>query len=162
MQDDIPDQSITVGLRAGATGPRSRSCSVSSPSTPVAVRPAGSGGGAAIQTHASKFGTILTDGSGRSVYRFESDTGTASTCYHACAAIWPPVMTTGSPIAIAPAMSALLGTTPRQDGGVQVTYAGHPLYYYYTDQSPGDVTGENVNSYGALWDLMKPSGADAA
>ena len=123
-----------------------------------AAGPGSSSGGAKIETHSSKFGTILTDGSGRSVYLFESDTGATSTCYNACAGLWPPLTTTSAGTAIAPAQSALVGTTPRRDGGKQVTYAGHPLYYYGGDQNPGDVNGQALNSFGGGWDLLKPSG----
>ena len=143
---------LAVGLVAAAC---------SSTSTPGTA--SGSASGVAqIRTHSTRFGIVLTDASGRSVYLFVSDTGTTSTCYNACAAIWPPVTTAGTPTAKAPAQSALLGTTLRRDGGKEVTYAGHPLYYYASDQNPGDVNGQNLNSFGALWFLLKPSGDKVA
>jgi predicted lipoprotein with Yx(FWY)xxD motif len=104
---------------------------------------------------------VLTDATGRSVYLFESDTGTSSTCYGDCAGLWPPVTMSGSPTGRAPVQAALLGSTPRRNGGTQVTYAGHPLYYYASDQGPGDTMGQGLQSFGGGWDLLKPSGEKA-
>jgi predicted lipoprotein with Yx(FWY)xxD motif len=106
-------------------------------------------------------GTVLTDGKGITVYLFEKDTGTTSTCYSACAAAWPPVLTSGTPVAGGGARSSLLGTVRRTDGKTQVTYAGHPLYYFSASTRPGQVNGQGVNAFGAHWDAVRPSGAQA-
>jgi predicted lipoprotein with Yx(FWY)xxD motif len=106
----------------------------------------------------AKLGTILVDGSGRTLYLFEADKGTSSTCYDACASYWPPVLTNGAPIAGAGVNASLLGTTMRTDGSSEVTYAGHPLYYVVTDHNPGDATGQRVDNFGALWDVVGPDG----
>ena len=50
------------------------------------------------------------------------------------------------------------GTTKRKDGRLEVTYAGHPLYYFITDTKAGDATGQGVNGFGALWYVVSPSG----
>ena len=110
-----------------------------------------------VATDAS-LGKILVDGNGRTVYLFVADTGTASTCYTSCATIWPPVLTAGAPKAGAGAQGSLLGTTARTDGTTEVTYAGHPLYYFIKDKKPGDTTGQGVNGFGALWWVLSPSG----
>jgi predicted lipoprotein with Yx(FWY)xxD motif len=112
----------------------------------------------AVATNA-KLGQILVDGKGMTVYLFVADTGTASTCYTSCAQVWPPVLTTGAPQAGTGAQASLLGTTTRTDGTVEVTYAGHPLYYFLQDKQPGDTTGQGVNGFGALWWVLSPSGA---
>jgi predicted lipoprotein with Yx(FWY)xxD motif len=104
-------------------------------------------------------GAILVDGSGKTVYLFVADKGTASTCYTSCATVWPPVLTTGAPVAGTGATSSLLGTTTRTDGKVEVTYAGHPLYYFIQDKKPGDTTGQGVNGFGGLWWVLSPAGA---
>jgi predicted lipoprotein with Yx(FWY)xxD motif len=106
----------------------------------------------------STLGQILVDGSGRTLYLFAADTGTTSTCYGQCAQYWPPLLTSGAPIAGTGANASLLGTTPRTDGSTEVTYAGHPLYYVLTDKNPGDTTGQAVNNYGALWYVVGPDG----
>ena len=106
----------------------------------------------------AKLGAILVDGEGKTVYLFVKDTGTASTCYTSCATIWPPVLTTGAPLPGTGATAGLLGTTTRTDGKVEVTYAGHPLYYFIKDTKAGDTTGQGVNGFGALWWVMSPAG----
>ena len=95
----------------------------------------------------------------RTAYLFEKDTGTASTCSGACADAWPPLTTSGSPTAGGAAKASLLGTTKRADGRMEVTYAGHPLYYFAGDMAPGDTNGEGVDHFGAEWYMVSPSGA---
>jgi predicted lipoprotein with Yx(FWY)xxD motif len=106
-----------------------------------------------------KLGQILVDDKGMTLYLFVKDTGTSSTCYDQCAKFWPPVLTTGTPQAGTGANQSLLGTTTRTDGKVEVTYAGHPLYYFLSDKAPGDITGQGVNGFGDLWWVVTPSGA---
>lgn len=106
----------------------------------------------------SKLGQILTDGSGRTLYLFEADKGTSSTCYSDCAKYWPPLLTNGAPQAGAGVTASLLGTAARTDGTTEVTYGGHPLYYVVTDHNPGDATGQGVNNFGAPWDVVGPDG----
>src|SRR5882672_168711 len=101
----------------------------------------------------AKLGTIQVDGSGSTLYLFEADKGTSSTCYDACATYWPPLLTNGAPIAGTGVNASLLGTTKRTDGTTEVTYGGHPLYYVVTDHNPGDATGQGVVNFGAAWDV---------
>jgi len=107
----------------------------------------------------AKLGQILIDGAGMTVYLFVADTGSVSTCYTSCAQIWPPVATSGAPQAGTGATASLLGTSKRTDGKTQVTYAGHPLYYFVNDKKAGDTTGQGVNGFGGLWWVLSPSGA---
>jgi len=143
------------------------SCGGSSPSAaaPTSPSPAASsssaGAGTTIATaNSAKIGQqIVVDGKGITLYLFVADTGTASTCYQACAQIWPPLLTGAAPAAGPGAQASLLGTTTRTDGKVQVTYGGHPLYYFVQDKQAGDATGQAVNSFGALWWVVSPAGA---
>jgi predicted lipoprotein with Yx(FWY)xxD motif len=105
-------------------------------------------------------GKILTDSQGRTVYLFEKDTGTTSTCSGACATDWPPVTTKGKPTAGTGLTASEVGTTKRSDGSQQVTYNGHPLYRFSGDQNAGDVNGQGVNAFGALWYVVSPAGAE--
>lgn len=89
----------------------------------------------------SGFGPILVDSAGRTLYLFEGDTSTRSTCYAECAALWPPLTTKGFPVAGTGVDEGLLGVGPRTDGSSQVLYKGHPLYYYATDTAPGEAGG---------------------
>jgi predicted lipoprotein with Yx(FWY)xxD motif len=141
-------------LLAAACGGSSPSTSAASPSP----SPAATGEKIAVATNA-KLGSFLVDESGMTVYLFVADTGTASTCYSTCAIIWPPVLTTGAPQAGTGVQASLLGTTTRTDGKVEVTYGGHPLYYFMQDKAAGDVKGQGINGFGALWWVLSPSGA---
>ena len=109
-----------------------------------------------VGTAALKPGTALVDGAGRTVYLFEADKGTTSTCYGQCAQIWAPVPaggpTTGG------AQAALVGATPRTDGGSQATYNGHPLYYFANDKAAGDARGQGINRFGGGWYVVGPAG----
>ncbi len=135
----------------------------SSTGTQETTAPATAKGGAAVLTVASvpKVGTILVDAAGFTVYDFHKDKGTTSSCYGACAKVWPPLTTTDAPKAGKGAMASKLGTTKRKDGTVQVTYAGHPLYTYVTDKQPGEANGQDIDSFGAEWYALRGSGAEA-
>jgi predicted lipoprotein with Yx(FWY)xxD motif len=136
----------------------SPSTAAASPSPSPSPSPVATGTKVAVANNA-KLGQILVDDKGMTLYLFVKDTGTSSTCYDQCAAIWPPLFTTGTPQAGAGATQSLLGTTTRTDGKVEVTCAGHPLYYFIKDKAPGDVTGQGVNGFGGLWWVVTPSGA---
>ncbi len=119
------------------------------------------GSGTAIATEHTKLGTILVAGPKHlTVYLFVADTGSTSTCSGGCAQVWPPVTTTGAPKAEGEAVAGDLGTTTRSDGSKQVTYKGHPLYWYVTDSKAGETTGQGVASFGAPWYVMSPSGSE--
>jgi predicted lipoprotein with Yx(FWY)xxD motif len=122
--------------------------------------PTGSAGATTVMVHNGQFGMYLTDGKGHSLYRFAADTGSTSTCFGACAAVWPPLLTTGKPTAGPGVNAANLGTTNRSDGGKQVTYFGHPLYLYTVDTAPGMTKGQGLNNLGGLWWLVSPSGSN--
>jgi predicted lipoprotein with Yx(FWY)xxD motif len=114
--------------------------------------------GATVQVHSSRYGKVLFDGNGRVLYLFGRDRGTHSTCSGACAKAWPPFLTKDAPRAGAGITRALLGTTRRGDGSVQVTYAGHPLYHFQGDAKPGQIKCQNVSNFGGLWLIVRPSG----
>lgn len=155
-----------VTLITAACGSTTSSTAYASPSSYPTSSPAASPSpspaatGAKIATAAdARLGKILVDGKGMTVYLFVADKGTASTCYTTCAQYWPPVLTNGAPIAGAGAQGSLLGTTKRTDGKVEVTYAGHPLYYFVQDMRPGQATGQGVDGFGGLWWVLSPAGA---
>ena len=126
--------------------------------TPTAtVKPAGGSSGT-VSVANTGLGKILVDSQGKTLYRFEQDTGTKSTCSGGCAAGWPPLRASGKPTAGSGVKASMLGTTPRSDGKPQVTYNGHPLYHFEGDSSAGDTNGQGVNAFGALWYVLSPSG----
>jgi predicted lipoprotein with Yx(FWY)xxD motif len=104
------------------------------------------------------FGAHLTNGKGRALYVFTSDSGTTSNCYGACAHAWPPYIVKSRPRAVGKARKALIATTRRSDGRLQATYAGHPVYFYEADNEPGEVLCQAVNEFGGFWYVIRASG----
>src|SRR5262249_17259817 len=117
--------------------------------------------GTVIKTASSRFGRILFDGTGQAIYLFDKEKATKAACYGQCAEAWPPVLTRGTPVAAGGADADALGTTKRTDGSTQVTYAGHPLYYYAHD-GKNEALCHNVREYGGLWLVLTPAGEAAS
>jgi predicted lipoprotein with Yx(FWY)xxD motif len=116
--------------------------------------------GSTVKIAGSRLGRILVDSKGITLYDFVKDKGTTSVCYGACAALWPPLISKGKPIAGPGVRASLLGTTKRKDGKLEVTYDGHPLYYFVTDRKPGQTTGQGVNQFGGPWWVLSPAGKE--
>jgi predicted lipoprotein with Yx(FWY)xxD motif len=110
----------------------------------------------------TSLGNILVDAQGRTLYLFQSDSGSTSTCTGSCATFWPPLIAPGAPTSGSGANVSLIGTTKRQDGKSQVTYNGHPVYLYSGDHNPGDTNGQGVVAFGAGWFALSPSGAQVS
>lgn len=123
-------------------------------------KPAAPTTGTVVKTADSEFGTMLFDRRGQAIYLFEKERTSTSECYGACAKAWPPVLTDGTPAARGQTREGLLGTTDRTNGKTQVTYAGHPLYYY-AHEGPNEVLCHNVIEFGALWKVVQPDGKPA-
>jgi predicted lipoprotein with Yx(FWY)xxD motif len=114
---------------------------------------------AVVDLRGSKLGQILVDAQGRTLYLFEADKAGRSACDGACASAWPPYLSSGAPQAGTGVAGSLLGSSRRGDGGgTQVTYHGHPLYYYAGDSRPGDTAGQGLNQFGAKWYVLASSG----
>src|SRR5438067_13442438 len=117
-------------------------------------------GAAKVAIAKSPLGRILVDGKSITLYDFVKDKGTTSVCYGACASLWPPLLTSGKPLAGPGVRASLLGTTRRKDGKLEVTYNGHPLYYFVSDRKPGQTTGQALNQFGAPWWVLSPAGKE--
>jgi predicted lipoprotein with Yx(FWY)xxD motif len=102
-------------------------------------------------------GLILYDGSGHTLYTFDKDKGTRSTCYGACAKAWPPALTEGKARAGGKASPGKVGTTKRRDGTIQLTYAGHPLYTHVGEEQI-EVNSNGVTAFGGKWYAIRPNG----
>ncbi len=126
-------------------------------SSQVAALPAAAqaGAGTMVNVAVTPLGKALVDGKGMVLYMYTEDTKNTSVCYDRCAFAWPPLYTTGAPVAGAGANARLLGTTTRKDGKLQVTYNGLPLYYWFKDKAVGDWFGQDV---GKVWYLVAPNG----
>jgi predicted lipoprotein with Yx(FWY)xxD motif len=103
-------------------------------------------------------GKILVDSQGRTLYLFQRDSGTKSTCTGVCAVEWPPLRASREPTVGAGGSASAVATSARSDGKPQVTYNGHPLYLFSGDQGPNDTNGQGVNAFGGLWYALSSSG----
>jgi predicted lipoprotein with Yx(FWY)xxD motif len=107
-------------------------------------------------------GSILVDANGMALYAFMADTqnGDTSTCGDddGCATEWPPLVSDGDPVAGEGVDASLLGTITRDDGTMQVTYNGWPLYLFEEDTAAGDTNGQGIDEFGGLWFLVSPTG----
>jgi predicted lipoprotein with Yx(FWY)xxD motif len=110
-----------------------------------------------LTVRSTEFGKAVFGPNGKVVYVFGADRGATSRCYGVCASAWPPVLTKAAPQAGPGIVAKLLGTTRRKDGTRQVTYNGHPLYYYSADKV-GKVMCQHANMHGGLWLIIKPNG----
>jgi predicted lipoprotein with Yx(FWY)xxD motif len=148
---------VVIALVVAACGSSSSSNS-SAPAANSAPSSNSSVSGSAISTAKGTGGTYLTGASGRALYLWVADSNNKSSCAGACAKAWPPVVTKATPIASGGAQASDLGTITRSDGSKQVTYKGHPLYYFIGDTKSGTWKGQGSNSFGAKWWLVTPSG----
>jgi predicted lipoprotein with Yx(FWY)xxD motif len=166
MSNSLPTR-MPVAVRLGvplAAALLAAACGASSSS-------GGSGSGASASATSSAAATVistksvsagrtyLTDGSGRTVYLWSKDSMNKSACSIACTSHWSPVSASGGVTASGGAKASDLGTITRSDGTKQVTYDGHPLYYYFGDSGPGQTNGEGSDDFGAQWWMVAPSGA---
>jgi predicted lipoprotein with Yx(FWY)xxD motif len=127
-------------------------------STPAGTAPASTAG---LTLRHTSLGTILTNGQGFTLYAFQADKGTTSSCTGACAQAWPPVTTTSSNIAVSGgAAKSLVGETTRAGGARQLTYAGHPLYLFTGDSNPGATNGQESQAFGAPWVALTAKGTE--
>jgi predicted lipoprotein with Yx(FWY)xxD motif len=100
----------------------------------------------------TKFGLILTDSVGRTLYYFASDVTGSPSCNGSCETTWP-VYYSANTSTDANLNAAGVGVVTRADGKKQSTYKGYPLYYFKDDVTKGDVKGEGV---GNVWFVAKP------
>ena len=111
-----------------------------------------------VTTRSTKYGPILVDAQGRTLYLFEKD-GVSSTCSGSCASYWPPVPVGGQPQASGGATATSVGVITRSGGQRQLTYAGHPLYYFVGDHKAGQFQGQGLDQFGAKWYVLDSNGA---
>lgn len=168
-----PKAAVTTG--AAPTGaspaPAAKTAPLASPSpatktAPAALSPSPASKVGAVASPASAavgalqvrdnatLGKYLTDGSGRTLYKFARDTADTSNCNDACAQTWPPAVPPASGTATAGAgVTGKLASFPRADGRKQISYDGVPLYYFASDTQPGDTKGQGV---GGNWTVVSP------
>lgn len=150
---------ISVALVVAACGSSSSSHSSKHAASPTPASTNASATTVMVKTSHSSLGTFLIGPNGKTLYLWMADSKNKSNCSGACAQGWPPLTTTGKPSASGGAMSAALGTITRSDGTKQVTYNGHPLYYYLGDTGAGQTNGQGSDGFGAKWWVVSTSGA---
>jgi predicted lipoprotein with Yx(FWY)xxD motif len=148
---------VAAGLLAAACGTAAGSTTAGS--APAGTPASGSTTATVIESHAGSAAPFLTNSSGRAVYLWAADSMNKSMCSGACAQAWPPVTSMGQVTAAHGAKAADLGTITRSDGTKQVTYLGHPLYFFAGDSGAGQTNGQGSDSFGAKWWLVTPAGA---
>jgi predicted lipoprotein with Yx(FWY)xxD motif len=114
---------------------------------------------ATVDVRTSTLGQALVDGQGRTLYLFEADKVGKSECNGGCVSAWPPYRAGTTPQAGTGVTASLLSTITREDGGKQVAYGGHPLYFYAGDNGPGDITGQGLDQFGAKWFALSANGS---
>jgi predicted lipoprotein with Yx(FWY)xxD motif len=110
-----------------------------------------------ISLRTTKVGKVLVVANGRTLYLFTADKSETSACYGKCAVFWPPLIAE-RPTAGAGLKASLLGTTKRRGGKLQVTYGGHPLYFFAEDRKAGDVNGQGFVHFGGTWRVVSAAG----
>jgi predicted lipoprotein with Yx(FWY)xxD motif len=148
--------SATASSKAASSSSAKSSSPASSGSASSSSASTGAGSATVVAAKRTGLGMILVDSKGRTLYLFTPDKHGKSACYGACAKAWPPF--TGKPRAGKGVSTAKLGTITRKDGSTQVTYDGHPLYYFASDSKPGDTKGEGLKGFGGEWYVVSPSG----
>jgi len=148
--------SALVGLilLVAACSPQATPTVAPTATEPAAVVPV-TGGTTVNLVQNDTLSSFLVDDKGMTLYLFTKDTPNTTVCYDKCATAWPPLLTTGNPVAGDGVDASRLGTTTRKDGTTQVTYNTWPLYYYEKDKAPGDVVGQDV---GGVWFVVSAEG----
>ena len=115
-------------------------------------------GGNALGLKQTPLGNTIVAANGRTLYLFEADKSNASSLSRAGFAVWPAFTSARKPHAAGGVSAAHIGTITGPGGSRQVTYYGHPLYYYVGDQKPGETNGQGLNQFGALWYVVSSRG----
>jgi predicted lipoprotein with Yx(FWY)xxD motif len=116
--------------------------------------------GRSISIEQTSIGKALVDAQGRTLYLFAADKPNLSTLGAAGRAYWPPFTSTTRPSAAGGALAGKIGVVSSDAAGAsQVTYSGHPLYYFVGDGKPGQIAGQGLDQFGARWYLLSPAGA---
>ncbi|WP_328914487.1 MULTISPECIES: COG4315 family predicted lipoprotein [unclassified Streptomyces] len=155
---------VAVAATACSTGTTNSSSSTGAAAAPksssdaYAPEAVASSTTATVSTKSESLGKILVNAKGLTLYLFEADKTSKSTCTGACAQAWPPLTVKGKPTAGSGVQSKLLSTTNRSGGTKQVTYKGHPLYRFAGDKKAGDTNGQGLNNFGAKWYVLGGNG----
>jgi predicted lipoprotein with Yx(FWY)xxD motif len=149
----LPAVALAVAACGGGSSSETAATSNNSSSTSNQAS-----GAATVDLAKTDLGKVLASSGGRTLYLFERDKGSKSTCFGACAAAWPPLTTSGKPKAGNGVSAAKLSSSSRGGGVSEVTYNGHPLYLYAGDSARGQTNGQGLDQFGAEWYVLSASG----
>jgi predicted lipoprotein with Yx(FWY)xxD motif len=140
---------ISTSTNTGAST-SSTAAGASKSSTSAAPAASAAAGELVILRPNGTHGKMLTDAKGMTLYVFDKDSKDKSTCTGDCLTKWPPftVANAGAAMKAAAGVTGKLGTIKRDDGKLQVTINGMPLYYFAQDKQAGDAKGQAV---GNVW-----------
>jgi len=152
-----------LGLLLVACGTPAKSVATTPSPTPTASTPTQSATPSppppvTLSVAGSRYGKIIVDGQGRTLYLFDAERNATPKCYGACAVAWPPLLIATSPVAAGGLSQTLIATVARSDGSMQVVYNGHALYLYIGDHSPGEIKCQAVVEYGGGWFVVDAQG----
>jgi predicted lipoprotein with Yx(FWY)xxD motif len=153
--------SVAAALAIAGCGSSSKTTATgsgASAATPTQVTRSSSTPAPGLTLKHSEFGRVIFTSDRRVLYVFGADHGSTSSCYGECARAWPPLLTTSTATVGAGLNAGLLGTTRRTDGSTQVTYGGHPLYFYSGDE-PGKIMCQAANMHGGFWYVVNADGS---
>jgi len=156
---------LFAACAGGGAGPTTGSATTAATNPPVTTAPvattapateAAAGITLAVAQNAA-LGSYVTGANGMSLYIFTKDTGSTSACTGQCAANWPALTVNAlTDVTAGAGVTGALGTITGADGKLQVTLAGHPLYYFKGDSAAGDINGQGLND---VWYLAGPDGS---
>jgi predicted lipoprotein with Yx(FWY)xxD motif len=146
-----------AALVASGCGSDNSTDTASTAAKTAATQTTSAASSATVSTKSSGLGTILAGSGGKTLYMFESDKNGKSSCSSDCQAVWPPAIATGKVTVSGDADQSKIGSV---SGTKQITYAGHPLYYYVKDTDEEDVYGNDLDSFGAEWYALTPAGSE--
>ena len=129
-------------------------------SLPLATAATRTAGAKITMEKTSKFGKILANGKGFTVYAYSKDSPGKQECQNVskCIMLWPPVTTKGKPVAGPGVQQSMLGTIKLKNGKLQVTYNGHPLYTYIADGAPHQTFYVGKFQAGGTWPAVSAAG----
>jgi predicted lipoprotein with Yx(FWY)xxD motif len=141
-----------AAVALAACSSSSKASSTTTPTTTASTPTAAAGGGSSTGTTtvalaSSKFGKILVDSKGMTLYVDENDKPGKPACTGACLTAWPPVVAPASPTFGTGLTASKYSTIMLSDGTKQLTVNGSPLYTWQGDKKAGDVTGQDTNGF---------------
>jgi len=156
----------TVAL-AGCAGSATHAATSSLLPTPTASTGAGSArphpGTVTVRAESTTRGTVLASSRGFVLYTYARDGRDKSVCTGPCATTWPPfTVRAGTRLVSTDPGAGAVGVLDRPGGGLQVSFRGHPLYFFSGDRAPGQTNGEGIEGVWSVVPLGSPTPSTAA